>query len=247
MKRYHAMVHSPQLGRDVHVWCYGHWGEPLLVFPSAAGMAHEWEAQGMIDALAPWIHAGKLKIYCPESNIAQTWTNRHVHPSEAVKLHNTYERWVIETLVPAIRDDCRSPSMRLATAGCSMGAYFAVNFSLKFPEVFKWTLAMSGRYDVQEFTGGFSNLDIYLNNPLAYLHNAQGEQLERLRRLVHLTLVVGLGPWEEGCIEETIRLADECARLGISHERDIWGLDVEHGWYWWRRQAQVHFGRALPL
>ena len=56
------------MGRGMHLWKYGHFGPPLLVFPSAAGMAHEWEAHGMVEALEPWLETGKLKLYCTETN-----------------------------------------------------------------------------------------------------------------------------------------------------------------------------------
>jgi esterase/lipase superfamily enzyme len=72
-----------------------------------------------------------------------------------------------------------------------------------------------------------------------------GPTLERVREGTHLTLVCGQGAWEEGCIEETQALADLLAAKGISHSRDIWGLDVSHEWPWWRRQARYHLGRLV--
>ena len=65
MKKRLERVQSPQLGRAVSLWSYGHWGPPLVVLPTAAGFAHEWEAQGMVEALAPWLEAGKLKLDSP--------------------------------------------------------------------------------------------------------------------------------------------------------------------------------------
>src|SRR5512134_1392701 len=55
MKKHLERVHSRELGRGVSLWSYGHWGPPVVVFPTAAGFAHEWEAQGMVEALAPWL------------------------------------------------------------------------------------------------------------------------------------------------------------------------------------------------
>ena len=40
-----------------------------------------WEAQGMIDALAPLLEGGRLKLYCPESNVAEAWTRTAVPAS----------------------------------------------------------------------------------------------------------------------------------------------------------------------
>ena len=59
-------LNSRHLGRPMHVWRYGWWGTPVLVVPSASGMAHEWELGGAIEALRPWIDGGaiKLRSYC---------------------------------------------------------------------------------------------------------------------------------------------------------------------------------------
>ncbi len=249
MKKRLERVQSPQLGRTISLWSYGHWGPPLVVFPTAAGFAHEWEAQGMVEALSPWLEAGKLKLYCPESNVAEAWTKKENDAAWRIQRHALYEKWVVETLVPHIREDCNSPAgsqaLPMMTAGASLGAYYSANIALKYPEIFRWALCMSGRYLMTHFTDGFSNLDVYLNNPLAYVQGLSGEPLERVRRSTHLTLVCGQGAFEEGCIEETQALGDLFDAKGIPHDRDIWGYDVAHNWAWWKRQAQYHLSRRL--
>ena len=47
-----TLLESRHMGRRIYLWQYGHFGAPVLVFPSAAGMAHEWESHGMVDALS---------------------------------------------------------------------------------------------------------------------------------------------------------------------------------------------------
>jgi esterase/lipase superfamily enzyme len=247
MKRRHELIQSGAMGRRMNVWCFGHFGVPLLVFPSAAGFAHEWDVQGMVETLEPLIEAGKLKLYCPESNVSQAWTNKTEEPAVRIKAHLAYERFVLEDMVPWIRRDCNSESIRLATSGCSLGAFYAANFALKFPEIFFYALCMSGRYKATHFTQGFSNLDVYYNNPLAYVGNLKGEALARVCDNTFLTMVCGQGAFEEGCIEETQMLCDIFEAKDIPHHRDIWGRDVAHNWNWWQRQAWMHlahrFGR----
>jgi esterase/lipase superfamily enzyme len=245
MKKRLERIHSPQLERGISLWTYGHFGAPLVVFPTAAGMAHEWEAQGMVEALAPWIEGGKLKLYCTESNVAEAWTRRESDPAWRIRRHSAFERFVVETLVPHVRLDCRTPEIAIGAAGASLGAFYAANIALKHPEIFRWALCLSGRYAMTHFTGGFSDAEVYFNNPLAYLPSLDGEALERVRRNTHLTLVCGQGAYEEGCIEETQALADVCRAKGIPHDRDIWGHDVAHQWGWWQRQAQYHVARRL--
>jgi esterase/lipase superfamily enzyme len=157
-----------------------------------------------------------------------------------------YERYVVDELAPWIRHDCRNAEIRLMTSGVSLGAYYAANFALKFPNVFHYALCLSGRYDVTWMTDGFSSTDVYFNNPIAYVPNLHGEHLEDVRRNVHVTLVCGQGKWEDGNIEDTMRLADALGAKGIRHDRDLWGYDVAHEWAWWRRQVRFHLDRVLP-
>jgi esterase/lipase superfamily enzyme len=103
---------------------------------------------------------------------------------------------------------------------------------------------MSGRYNIEPVAGG-PDIEVYFNNPLAYVEHMGEDTLQHVRGRTHLVLVCGQGAWEDQCIEETIRLADLLAWKGISHERDLWGHDVEHHWYWWRKQIAFHFEKAL--
>jgi len=245
MFRKHDLIPSRALGREVPLWRYGHFGAPLLVFPSAAGMAHEWDAHGMIDELGDWLEAGKLKLYCTESNVAQAWTRKDEDPARRIKYHLAYEQYIAHELTRFIRADCESSDIPIAVTGTSMGAYYAANFALKFPETFRYALCLSGRYDITWLTDGFTNEDIYFCNPMAYLPGLDGEHLERVRDNTHLTLVCGQGRWEDGNIEETEALADMLEAKGISHLRDLWGHDVSHEWTWWKRQTRFHLERSV--
>lgn len=241
----HQLLPSRALGRNVHLWTYGWWGEPVLVFPSASGMAHEWQAGGAIDALRPLIEGGRIKLYCPESNVSEAWTEGEGAVAWRLGRHQAYEHFITEELVPFIREDCRSPEHRLAAVGVSFGAFYAVNTTLKHPETFHWALGLSGRYHTRPFVEGHEGLDAYYNQPLAYVPNLSGAALERVRQNTRVTLVVGLGPWEGRCVDETLSMARALADRGIPLERDVWGHDAAHHWDWWRRQLVHHLGRRF--
>ena len=240
----HELLDGGPMGRRMHLWKFGHYGTPVVVFPTAAGFAHEWKSQGMIDVLADLIGRGKIKLYCPESNVAEAWTRKDSDPAWRIGRHQLYERWVMGVLVPYIYADSGGVPLPIACTGSSLGGMYAANFALKHPETFRWSLAMSGRYEMRNFTGGFHSSDVYFNNPLAYVPNLAGAPLERVRK-THVTLVCGQGLWEEGCIEETRALAAVFRAKGIPHDEDIWGHDVRHDWDWWKRQAAYHFKRVL--
>ena len=242
MNARHLMLPGGPLGRDQHMWAYGWWGAPVIAFPSASGMAHEWQQHGMIEALEPLLRAGRIKLYCPESNVAEAWTRKEAPAPWRLTRHAAYEQWVQDTLVPFVRDDCRMPQARLGVVGCSLGGSYAGLFALKFPELFDQAVCMSGRYLMTVFTNGHDGPDVYVNNPLAFGPNLSGAALERVRQ-TSLTLVCGRGKWEEGCIEETLALAEWCRRKGIPHFEDIWGEESYHDWPCWRVQAAKHLNR----
>ena len=60
MKREYHRWHSPRLGFELGVVVYGHWGPPLLGFPTSAGDECELEGQGMFCALFFFIDWGSL-------------------------------------------------------------------------------------------------------------------------------------------------------------------------------------------
>lgn len=246
MFKSHELIESGPMGRRMHLWRYGHFGDPILVFPSAAGMAHEWEAHGMVDGLSDLIDGGRIKLYCTESNVAEAWTRKEDgHPAERIRKHMAFEQYVVRELVPYIRRDCRTEDIPLAVTGTSLGAFYSANFALKWSRVFRWALCLSGRYDATSLTDGYSDPDVYFSNPMAYVPNLQGAALGEVRENTHLTLVCGQGQWEDGNIEETRRFAQVLSSKGISHECDLWGHNVSHQWPWWQRQARHHLERRL--
>lgn len=243
-KRYDKM-YSPAVGRDMEVLAYGHYGVPLVAFPSGGGRFSDFEDNGMVAAVAHLLEAGKLKLYCIDSLDNESWLNDSIDPHWRAVRHNAYQDYVLKDLVPAIRRDCANEYIKIGLAGCSLGAYHAANFGLKFPEVFHYALCMSGRYDLEKIAGHSGSQEVYFNNPVAYVPNMHGGQLEHTQHTAYLTLVCGQGAFEDKCLAETHRLADLLAAKGIPHARDIWGHDVEHHWYWWQKQFALHLGQAL--
>lgn len=194
----------------------------------------------MVEALADWLEGGRLKLYTVESNVSEAWTRKENPPQWRIGRHQLYEKFVLQDLVPFIYNDCNKADIPIAVSGTSLGAFYAVNFSLKFPRIFRYALCMSGRYDATWMTQGFSNDDIYFNNPMAYVPGIGGDYLEQIRQYTHIALVCGQGKWEDGNIEDTIRLAGLLEQKGISHQLDLWGHDVSHQWPWWQKQARHH-------
>ena len=70
------------------VIAYGHWGRPVLVFPSEQGRAWDFENNGMVGAVADLIDGGRVKLYCVDSGDAQTWSDRGLSTEERARRHD---------------------------------------------------------------------------------------------------------------------------------------------------------------
>jgi esterase/lipase superfamily enzyme len=220
-------------------------GMPLIVFPSNAGVAHEWKLGGMIDALGPLMAAGRVKIYCPETNVSRSFSGEG-SVAHRMAHHKAYERFVMNTLVPFIREDCKMPHARMVATGCSVGALYSSIFTLKHPETFKHALCLSGRYRTSWFfDDNASNRDLYFNDPFAFLPNMHGAALHRVRSQAQLTIVVGTGAHEDGCIPETREFGALLKAKGIHHHVAFWGKESSHTYPWWQKQARHYLSQIF--
>src|SRR5687768_7050707 len=118
------------------VLAYGHWGRPVLAFPSEQGQAWQYEERGMVDAIAPLIDAGRVKLYCVDSYDSQSWQAQNLPLEERAQRHGFYESWILDGVVPWIAADSGGVGELVAT-GVSFGAYHAANFALKRADVFR--------------------------------------------------------------------------------------------------------------
>ena len=55
--------YSQRVEQEVHLVRWGHYGTPVLLFPTAGGDAEEVERWHLIGALSELIDAGKIKVY----------------------------------------------------------------------------------------------------------------------------------------------------------------------------------------
>jgi esterase/lipase superfamily enzyme len=244
MHRRHVSIHSRILGADLGVVAHGHYGRPLLAFPSERGGCWDYEDKGMIDAIAPLIDAGRVKVYCVDTIDGHTWHDASLPLEERARRHGAYEDWILNGVVPFIHADSGGPQDIVVT-GPSFGAYHAANFALKRADVFPLAVCHSGVYDISVVGWGERGDATYFNNPLDYVPQLHGDHLDWLRSRVSLLLVCGQGQWEDttGALESTRRFSASLAEKGLRHELDLWGHDVAHDWPWWQAQLAHHLPR----
>ena len=244
MRHYRVDLNSPAANGTVAV--YGHFGRPLLVFPTEGGWATEPAEKGLVGAVEDLIAAGRVKLYCVDSFDAGSWSAGDLPLEERARRHSVYESWIIDQVVPHIRSD--TGDAEIATAGCSLGAYHALNFAFKRADLFPLALCFSGNYEPSTWRGWGERGDaLYFNSPVEYVANTHGDHLEWLRSRLSVLLVCGQGQWEDttGSLDSTRRMAAVLADKGIQHELDLWGHDVPHDWPSWRAQFAHHLPRFL--
>ena len=246
MREHWVELFSPAIGTAGSVVRYGHYGRPVLVFPSEQGRASDFAGNGMVEAVADLIDAGRVKLFCVDSYDAASWAARDLPLEDRARRHGAFESWIVDQVVPFIRQDMGGDEADIALAGCSMGAFHAVNFACKRADLFPLAMGFSGNYDPAAWHGWGERGDAaYFNSPADYLGNLNGDHLDWLRTRLSVLLVCGQGQWEDttGALDSTRHVAGLLAAKGIRHELDLWGYDVPHDWPSWRAQWAHHLPR----
>ncbi|MCF7792177.1 MAG: hypothetical protein K9L78_02185 [Victivallales bacterium] len=230
---------SEKLGKDMELKVYGHYGKPFIVFPCSRGRFFDYEGMGMVDKIKHHIDSGLVKLYAIDSIDSESWYNFSALPGERNERHEAYDRYVAEEVTPFIRNHCGSQGERPMATGASMGAFHAVNYFLKHPDLCGGTIALSGLYRLDRDEFKISGDDIkyvYYNSPIHYLPNVNDAETINLYRNSDIIVCCGRGAWEEEAVADTVELKKSFEKIGVSAWIDFWGEDVNHDWPWWYKQ-----------
>lgn len=222
---------SPRLEQDVQLVRWGHFGTPVLLYPTAGGDAEEVERFHLIGAVGALIDAGRIKVYSTDSIAGRTWISGEHSGEYCSRVQTLFDAFIYKEVIPAIRTDCRDNTIEVIATGASIGAFNAVASVCRHPDVFKMAIAMSGTYDLSKYLEGRFNEDFYYSSPLHFLPNLEGAQLELLRSR-SILLPSGEGDYED--IGESWRLAQVLGSKGVPNRVDPWGVEYRHDWITWR-------------
>jgi esterase/lipase superfamily enzyme len=223
---------SPALNKDMPIAVYGHYGFALLLVPTAAADYLEYERFQLIDSLQPHIDSGKVKIFSINSINNESWLNNHMDPRHKSLRHQQFNDYVFNEVVPFIRNNT-SNETPVIVCGASFGALHSMNLFLKRPDLLNGVIAMSGVYDLTEYTKGYFDDDVYFNSPIHYIPNLTDNNiLEQIRCSNHIHIVTGSGAYEDPAASG--RFARVLYDKGIWYELDVWGEEWPHDWNTWR-------------
>ncbi len=224
--------YSPSLSKDMPIATYGYYGFALLLVPTAAADYLEYERFQLLDFLQPFIDGGKLKVYSINSINNESWLNNEMHPYDKAIRHQQFNAYVHNEVIPYIRNNS-SQETPIYTCGASFGALHSANLFFQRPDLINGCIAMSGVYNLMEYTKGYYDENVYFNSPMHYMPNLNDHNiLEQIRRSNHLHIFSGSGPYEDP--NSSREFASILYNKGINYELDIWGAEWGHDWPTWR-------------
>lgn len=214
---------------------FGHGGARVIAFPTSQGSFHEWEDQGMVHALRHHLENGWLHLTCVGSVDRESWYSNG-HPYWRVRRHDQYDQYLLHEVLPFTWT--RSPTPYLITTGASFGAYYALDFGLRYPQWVNRVISMSGLTDIRKFCHGYHDELVYFHNPVEFIPNEhEGWRLDALRRQ-DVILAVGNG---DGLVHQNRELSGKLWGKGIGNALREWD-GFAHDWPVWHKMINLYIG-----
>ena len=224
--------YSPALDKEMPIAVYGHYGDALLMIPTAAADYLEYERFQLIEALRPLIDAGKIKIFSVNSINTESWMNKPMEGAHKAIRQNQFNEYIFNEVVPFIKT-FTSNETPIISCGASFGAFHSMNLFLKRPDLFSGVIAMSGVYDLMEYTDGYYDEQVYFNSPSHYIPNLTDPTILEKIRKGRIVIATGSGNHEDPNANR--RFSDVLNSKSIPHRLEIWAADVHHDWPTWRK------------
>jgi esterase/lipase superfamily enzyme len=235
VKEQHIHWHSPILGKEMDLLIFGESGYPIIIFPTSMGSYTQNKDFHLVDSVSWFVENNLVKIFTPSSIDNDSWYNSNIHPADRARNHVLYDRFVMEEVVyPALRDTGHS---KAAFAGCSFGAYHALNFGLRHPEITGFILSMGGAFNIKDRVKGHYDDNVYFNNPPDYLPGLSDP------RIGEIGMIFGTGT-QDMCMDANIQISKLLDDKGISHILDVRDGAV-HDWPVWREMFPAYVGMMI--
>lgn len=236
MHRSYHRWYSSALNRDMELLLFGHSGAPVLVFPTSQGRFYEYEDRGMVAALSQHLEQGWIQLICVDSVDSESFYCRWAHPGGRIWRHVQYEQYLLNEVIPGVQHQNGNPFW--ITTGCSFGAYHAVNFALRHPDLIRRTIGLSGIYDIRRWLDGYSDDHVYFNNPLDYTANLH--DWDQINRLKQIDIIFATGETDPNRWAND-QLSTNLWRADIGHAYRIWDGWV-HDWPYWHNMIRQYIG-----
>jgi esterase/lipase superfamily enzyme len=220
-----------RLPHPAHLARWGHFGVPVLIFPTAGGDFEEIERFQLIAALGELIDAGRVKVYSIDATAVRAWLAATTSPKDRARLQDRHDSFIQQEVLQRIRKDCQDEQIEPILAGASLGAASAVRTLCRHPDSFRAAIGLSGVYGLSPPSCGMSSEALAAFSPVSCLTALAGPQLDRLR---HRTIVLGSGAGDYETPADSKRMAEDFAAKSVPCRVRLWGAAHGHTWSTWR-------------
>ena len=217
MRRESHGWHSDRLGRHMGVVVYGHWGPPMIAFPTSGGDEWEYERQGLIGAI------GRARSTPAASRCSASTPTTATRSATTARIRSTaagcsgqYDEYIRP------RGDALHPQPLPVgrRAGCGRWArrsarYHAANTLFKHPDVVKRCFALSGVYDMKRLHGRRLRRQLLLQQP-GRLHRERVRPAGRCGHLASCDIHIATGIRPVGAAARSPTACRACSRAAAS-------------------------------
>jgi esterase/lipase superfamily enzyme len=241
MKREYQKWFSECLHRDMEFLIFGDRGTPVIFFPTRTARFYDYENWRIIDSISDKIKAGLLQVYCMDSNDLESFYCNFRHPSQKIIRHMQYEQYILHEVLPFIHK--KNPNPFVIVAGCSLGAYHAINIAFRHPQLFGKVVGMSGRFDLTLQTDKFPDLfnsftdeNIYYHMPSKFIPDLNDDKMISQLKKMEIILAVGK---EDPFRRNNEFLHQQLLNKGIPNSLYLWEGEA-HRSRDWRQMAPCY-------
>ena len=235
MKETHIKWQSPILGKEMDMLVFGTEGYPVVIFPTSMGSYSQNKDFHLVDAVSWYVNNGYIKVYTPASIDHDSWYNTHIPAAARAYNHTLYDSFVMNEVVkPALKETGHE---KAAFAGCSFGAYHALNFGTRHPEVTGYIISMGGAFDISDRVKGYYDDNVYFNNPPDFLPGLEDEGLK------DIGFIFGTGT-RDMCMDANVRMSEILNNKNIPNHLEVIEGGI-HDWPVWREMFPKYLAMLL--
>lgn len=229
----HSDYYSNILGLHIPVEITGHYGYPVIMFPTSQGsytQNNDFHLNGSVSWL---VEQGKIKLYNLQTIDSRSFYDDGIPPQERIRNYERYIQFLFKEFVPYIQK--LHQTHRVAVAGASFGGYHAANFAFRFPDLVSHLICLSGAFSIRNFMDGYSDDLVYFNCPNEFVKNDEAWKFR------HMHIVLSTSD-QDICRDKNIDMAELLRAKGI----DFWYDErkwINHDWPLWRMVFPMFMGR----
>lgn len=231
----HTDYYSHILGAKIKVEITGHFGYPILMFPTSRGQYTQNHDFKLNESVNWFINRGKIKLYNIQTIDSWSFYDNGIPPEHRIR---NYERWVQflrQEFIPYIQILHRTH--RVAVAGASFGGYHAANLAFRFPDLVSDLFCLSGAFTIRNFMDGCTDDLIYFNSPREFVQNDEAWKYK------HMNIILSTSD-QDICLEQTREMARILDSKGINcwYDERKW---INHDWPLWRMVFPMFIGELF--